>query len=124
MRERKDDYTYVNGTLVETHNVTKNAILHSRKIQRSKYIKFDDNVLNLKFDYEDGRRITKKGCKDEEKDVGEKPLTIEQIVENKKEIKRVQLKYVNQDDIINKRRHLMNSKIIFATRLYNLRMKG
>lgn len=122
LRERKEDYTYVNGTLVETHNVTKNAILHCRKIQRSKYIKYDDNVLNLRLDNEDGR---KKGCKDEEKEVGrEKPLTIVQIFENKKEIKRVQIKYVNQDDIIAKRRQLMNSKIIFATSLYNLRMKG
>ena len=50
-------------------------------------MKFDDNVLNLRFDNEDGR---KKRCKDEEKEVGrEKPLTIIQIVENKKEIKRV-----------------------------------
>lgn len=50
-------------------------------------MKYDDNVLNLRFDNEDGR---KKRCKDEEKEVVQgKPLTIVQIFENKKEIKRV-----------------------------------
>lgn len=89
LRERKEDFAYVNGSLVETHNLTKNAVLHSKKIQRSKYLKFDDNVLNLKFVDNNEPPRSKKGSKDDGAEAGEGSLTIAQIGELKNEIKRV-----------------------------------
>ena len=52
------------------------------------------------------------------------PLSDDRIREMKNEIRRVQVKYLKQEEVQIKRQHLLHSKIKFATIMFNLKEKG
>ena len=48
LRDKVEDFEIDNGVFKEKRGEMRQSVVHCRKIQRSKYIKFDDNILNLK----------------------------------------------------------------------------
>ena len=60
LKYRRMDFECENGRFVEKKNLYKEADLYHNQLQRSQYIKFDDNLLNLKaFDSKLGHQKRK-----------------------------------------------------------------
>jgi len=47
LRDTADDYEVKDNKFIEKNLIRYDISLHTKKIQRSRYLKFDDNVLNL-----------------------------------------------------------------------------
>ena len=105
--EQRDFFYNDEGKFVERLSVDYKNSLHTRKIQRSNYLQFDDNVLNLasmQGAQKVGNFQTKiQRVKNRLEDREQKPLTDGQIKTLKQEIKRVQLKFVKEADVQDKR---------------------
>ena len=48
LKEEANDYQMIDGKYLEKNPVNYHLSLHTRKLQKSRYVKFDDNLLSLK----------------------------------------------------------------------------
>ena len=77
------------GQIKEKNNISYTNSLHTKHLQRSKYLKIDDNLLNIRAMNTNslyGTASSKKNFPD--------PLTDDQIRGLKQEIRRVHVKYM------------------------------
>ena len=94
LKEKKEDFDVVDGRFVEKNRINGYDSLHTKKLQRSDYLKLDDNVLNLKK-ADPSQNLSLKKKKKSKSTEAEKTLSDKQIQDLKQEIKRVQVKYVD-----------------------------
>lgn len=90
--------------------------LHCKQIQRSEYVKIDDNLIEFDFD----RRFGIKGTGNPNL----KPLTDDEIRTRKDELNRVQIKYLSMNQVAERKNFIMAKKIQFLTKMNNLKNKG
>jgi hypothetical protein len=121
LKENANDFEMVEGIVNEKNAISYEDSLHTKHLQRSKYLKIDDNLLNIKAMNNDALNGGISGKS--KKDLPE-PLSDDRIRLMKNEIRRVQVKYLKQEEVQFKRKYLLHSKIKFSTIMFNLKEKG
>ena len=118
LKDDPNDFNDEAAGVVEKNSISYANSLHTTHLQRGRFVRIDDNLLNIELMNSEARGKSK------QKSTIAKPLTDNQIKEFKNEIRRVQIKYLKKADVQAKRQYMLNSKIEFATKMFNLKEKG
>ena len=99
-------------------NLTPNDIdytksLHTTMLQRSEYMKLDDNLLNFDFDRSIFPWMKKT-----------KRLTDQDIINKREDLNKVHCKYLSSDSVNTKNMFILGQKLQFMSKINRMKNKG